>query len=138
MESLAALGCRLHVLTSGNGLKYFSGKPGVESITEMGSLYYSGNRSGISGWSTLKSVGKLAAIGRSKREKLAQLLDKLRPDVAVIDPQLVGDLTLKAEQIAIELNQRVVRRAEWENTLLKPNDQIEIVHFVGGGCNANS
>ena len=49
-------------------------------------------------------------------------------------PQLVAILSLKAEQIAIELNRNVVRRAQWENTRLQGNDKIEIVHFVGGGC----
>lgn len=47
--------------------------------------------------------------------------------------KLAAALTLKAEQIAIELNQNVVRRAEWENTLLQAGDKVEIVHFVGGG-----
>ena len=48
--------------------------------------------------------------------------------------QLVAVLSLKAEQIAIELNHNVVRRSQWENTLLKVDDKVEIVHFVGGGC----
>lgn len=48
-------------------------------------------------------------------------------------PQLVAVLSLKAEQIAIELNHNVVRRAQWANTLLKVGDRVEIVHFVGGG-----
>jgi sulfur carrier protein len=47
--------------------------------------------------------------------------------------KLVSVLNLKPEQVAIELNQQVVRRAEWENTLLHEGDQVEIVHFVGGG-----
>ncbi|HEV2829471.1 MAG TPA: sulfur carrier protein ThiS [Pyrinomonadaceae bacterium] len=47
--------------------------------------------------------------------------------------QLVATLGLKAEQIAIELNHTVVRRATWTETLLKADDKIEIVHFVGGG-----
>ena len=47
--------------------------------------------------------------------------------------QLVADLSLKAEQIAIELNNTVVRRASWGETLLRADDKIEIVHFVGGG-----
>jgi thiamine biosynthesis protein ThiS len=47
--------------------------------------------------------------------------------------QLVADLELKPEQIAIELNYSVVRRPEWENTLLQADDKVEIVHFVGGG-----
>jgi thiamine biosynthesis protein ThiS len=49
--------------------------------------------------------------------------------------KLVAVLNLKAEQVAIELNQTVVRRAHWENTLLQTDDKVEIVHFVGGGCN---
>ena len=48
-------------------------------------------------------------------------------------PELIAGLNLKPEQIAIELNHKVVRRAQWENTLLQPDDKVEIVHFVGGG-----
>jgi thiamine biosynthesis protein ThiS len=46
---------------------------------------------------------------------------------------LVTTLKLKPEQVAIELNQVVIRRASWESTMLQDDDQIEIVHFVGGG-----
>lgn len=48
-------------------------------------------------------------------------------------PELVASLGLKAEQVAIELNQKVIRRAQWESTVLQTDDKIEIVHFVGGG-----
>ena len=48
-------------------------------------------------------------------------------------PQLIAELSLKAEQIAIELNRNVVRRTQWEHTLLRADDKVEIVHFVGGG-----
>lgn len=48
-------------------------------------------------------------------------------------PELIIVLNLKAEQIAIELNHQVVRRAQWEKTALQPGDLVEIVHFVGGG-----
>lgn len=47
--------------------------------------------------------------------------------------QLIDSLGLVPERIAIELNQGVVRRAEWAAIDLKENDRIEIVHFVGGG-----
>ena len=49
-------------------------------------------------------------------------------------PELVASLSLKPEQIAIELNQSVVRRGEWPGKILRDGDRIEIVHFVGGGC----
>lgn len=48
--------------------------------------------------------------------------------------ELVASLSLKAEQVAIELNQNVVRRAQWASTMLQTDDKVEIVHFVGGGC----
>jgi thiamine biosynthesis protein ThiS len=47
--------------------------------------------------------------------------------------ELITQLDLTPERIAIELNQNVVRRAEWPSTVLKENDRVEIVHFVGGG-----
>lgn len=53
-------------------------------------------------------------------------------------PELIVSLSLKAEQVAIELNQNVVRRAHWESTTLRANDKVEIVHFVGGGSESVS
>jgi sulfur carrier protein len=47
--------------------------------------------------------------------------------------ELVIHLQLRAEQIAIELNHEVMRRAAWAGTTLQPGDRVEIVHFVGGG-----
>jgi thiamine biosynthesis protein ThiS len=47
--------------------------------------------------------------------------------------ELVRELALAPERLAIELNREVVRRALWTETALRDGDQIEIVHFVGGG-----
>jgi thiamine biosynthesis protein ThiS len=47
--------------------------------------------------------------------------------------ELITQLDLTPERIAIELNQNVVRRTDWVSTVLKENDRVEIVHFVGGG-----
>lgn len=47
--------------------------------------------------------------------------------------QLLEILELTSARVAIELNQNVVRRAEWQNAVLRENDRVEIVHFVGGG-----
>ena len=49
--------------------------------------------------------------------------------------ELVERLDLPALRIAIELNREVVRRSDWHSTMLKDDDRIEIVHFVGGGKN---
>ena len=40
---------------------------------------------------------------------------------------------LRAENVVIEHNSRIVPKGQWQNTLLKENDFIEIVSFVGGG-----
>ncbi len=47
--------------------------------------------------------------------------------------QLITELDLPVARIAIELNRDVVRRGDWDRTMLKDEDRIEIVHFVGGG-----
>ena len=47
--------------------------------------------------------------------------------------ELIAELDLPAARIAIELNREVVRRSDWDSTMLKDDDRIEIVHFVGGG-----
>lgn len=46
---------------------------------------------------------------------------------------LVEQLGLKADRLAIELNRDIVPRAKWNDTILKEDDRLEIVHFVGGG-----
>jgi thiamine biosynthesis protein ThiS len=46
---------------------------------------------------------------------------------------LLEHLSLAPERLAIEYNGEVVRRADWPRTVLSEGDQLEIVHFVGGG-----
>ena len=46
---------------------------------------------------------------------------------------LIDQLKLPPQRIAVELNREVVRRANWETTVLREDDRVEIVHFVGGG-----
>lgn len=40
---------------------------------------------------------------------------------------------LKPERIVIEYNYNIVNREEWGNIILKENDNIEVLNFVGGG-----
>jgi len=47
---------------------------------------------------------------------------------------LINQLDLPLQRIAVELNKAVVRRSAWDQTVLKDDDRIEIVHFVGGGA----
>jgi sulfur carrier protein len=48
--------------------------------------------------------------------------------------QLIEQLGMKGDRVAVELNREIVPRAQWTETLLTDGDRLEIVHFVGGGC----
>ncbi|HOJ77602.1 MAG TPA: sulfur carrier protein ThiS [Bacillota bacterium] len=38
------------------------------------------------------------------------------------------------EMVSVELNGEILERAAYETTLVKDNDQIEFLYFMGGGC----
>jgi sulfur carrier protein len=46
---------------------------------------------------------------------------------------LLDALDLPRERIAVEVNRRIVRRADWNAVRLAAGDRLEVVHFVGGG-----
>jgi sulfur carrier protein len=46
---------------------------------------------------------------------------------------LVEALGMKPDRVAVELNRDIVPRDRWSETPLRDGDQLEIVHFVGGG-----
>ncbi|HJQ26734.1 MAG TPA: sulfur carrier protein ThiS [Blastocatellia bacterium] len=47
---------------------------------------------------------------------------------------LIEALGLAPERLAIEINRRIIRRADWPSTSLAEGDKVEVVHFVGGGA----
>lgn len=47
--------------------------------------------------------------------------------------QLLEELKIIPERVAVEVNYRVIRRVDFANYKLKEGDIVEIVHFVGGG-----
>jgi sulfur carrier protein len=46
---------------------------------------------------------------------------------------LLHDLDIKAERVAVELNLEVLDRATFDQRLLKDGDRLEILGFIGGG-----
>jgi thiamine biosynthesis protein ThiS len=46
---------------------------------------------------------------------------------------LIEQLGMKSDRVAVELNREIAQRSQWTNMELKDGDQLEIVHFVGGG-----
>ncbi len=64
----------------------------------------------------IKINGKLKILTQS-----AKLLD------------LINDLNVPLKKVAIELNKEIVDKKKIGKITLKNNDNIEIVHFIGGG-----
>jgi thiamine biosynthesis protein ThiS len=56
---------------------------------------------------------------------------ELRDGLTVSD--LVAELGLAERRIAVELNRAVVSRTEYSRRALRSGDEVEIVHFIGGG-----
>jgi sulfur carrier protein len=47
--------------------------------------------------------------------------------------QLLRELGLEPTRVAVEFDRRIVKQVLWQETVLQPGSQLEIVHFVGGG-----
>jgi sulfur carrier protein len=77
------------------------------------------------------------ATSNSKLETVLMRLTINGKEQSFGDPltlaQLIEQLGMKGDRVAAELNQDIVSRAQWSDTALKDGDQLEIVHFVGGG-----
>jgi thiamine biosynthesis protein ThiS len=48
--------------------------------------------------------------------------------------ELIEQLGMKPDRVAIELNREIVPRGQWAETALNDGDRMEIVQFVGGGA----
>lgn len=46
---------------------------------------------------------------------------------------LLRHLSLDPRTVVVELNRRIIRRPQLQETALSDGDAIELVHFVGGG-----
>ncbi len=53
------------------------------------------------------------------------------PQQTVLD--LLRRLGLDPARVAVELDRRIVKQAQWSGTVVEAGAQIEIVQFVGGG-----
>lgn len=46
---------------------------------------------------------------------------------------LIQDMGLGQRRLAVEVNQEIIRRSQHEHYQLQAQDQVEIVHAIGGG-----
>ena len=51
---------------------------------------------------------------------------------------LLDWLKLPADRVAVERNREIAARTTWDETIIQPEDRLEVVHFVGGGAEVRS
>lgn len=49
--------------------------------------------------------------------------------------QLLRSLNLENKRLAVEINQQIITRSNFEDHILSELDKVEIVQAIGGGCN---
>ena len=47
--------------------------------------------------------------------------------------ELLNKLKIQKNKVAIEVNGEIVQKDKYQNLVLKKDDKVEIVHFIGGG-----
>ena len=50
---------------------------------------------------------------------------------------LLEHLEIKPERVAVEINEEIVRKATYAEVLVRENDRVEVVQFMGGGDAGN-
>jgi len=58
-------------------------------------------------------------------------LKKFPQEVNIVS--IIESLNISSKHIAIEINESLIFRSDWEKTNLKDGDKVEIVKAIGGG-----
>ncbi len=62
--------------------------------------------------------------------------------IDITDGLTVSELLVKEdvkmpEMVSVELNGQILKRSEFEGTVLKDDDQVEFLYYMGGGSVVN-
>jgi len=71
-------------------------------------------------------------------KKINKIKIKINGKLSLIEDNLsllncIKKLKIPLKKVAIELNQEIIDKKKLNKIKLKKNDNIEIVHFIGGG-----
>ena len=71
-------------------------------------------------------------------KKIKKIKIRVNGKVKIIDDNsklsvLVNNLKIPLKKVAIELNREIINKNNLNKIYLKKKDNIEIVHFIGGG-----
>ncbi len=58
-------------------------------------------------------------------------------DSLAVSELLVEQKVKMPDMVSVELNGQILRRTKFEETILKDDDKIEFLYFMGGGSDIN-
>ena len=58
-------------------------------------------------------------------------------DGLTVSQLLVQENVKMPDMVSVELNGQILRRTEFEETILKDGDKVEFLYFMGGGSDIN-
>ncbi len=58
-------------------------------------------------------------------------------DGLTVSALLVKEDVKMPEMVSVELNEKILKRSEFETTSLKDDDKVEFLYYMGGGSVAN-
>jgi thiamine biosynthesis protein ThiS len=59
--------------------------------------------------------------------------DEYSTDGPLSVEDLLRRLEIHPERVAVEVNLKIVKKQDYQTTILQEGDQVEVVSFVGGG-----
>jgi UDP:flavonoid glycosyltransferase YjiC (YdhE family) len=100
IQQLHKRGAEVEMITSGNGMWYFSNRTEITALHEIRSLAYGSKDGAISIARTLGSVAGMIGIFKSNARIIADVLENSRPDIVVTDSDY-NFLPVKSRKIPI-------------------------------------
>jgi len=122
VQQLAAAGVKIHVLTSGNGLRFFEGKPEITSLRPVESFFYAVQHNRLSAWRTVLSLGAQGRRAVQKRAQVEAAVKDIRPDFCVTDSEYTLGPMRKRGIPLIALNNSDVVIREYMRMRNKPRE----------------
>ena len=58
-------------------------------------------------------------------------------DGATVNELLVEQKVKMPEMVSVELNGQILKRSDFDGTVLSEGDKVEFLYFMGGGCGIN-
>ncbi len=58
---------------------------------------------------------------------------EIKDDIRSIAQLLVANKVESPDMVSVQLNGRIIDRAQYESVLISENDEIDFLYFMGGG-----